>query len=348
MKRTILIVTAALTVLLSTQVFANSAPVVSNVSAYQRDDGSGVLDISFKLTDADNDRCSISVVASNDGGSTWTITPSSSALSGALTNVYPGNRSIAWNSKVDLPGVFGPNYRVKVTADDGQGPSGMVWVQINDPGVSGHEGFNGEMSKYETTNAQYCHFLNEALASGDIVISGGDVYGSGAPYDGQIYYDLDSSIAQISYNGSSFYVKTRDGYSMANHPVLEVSWYGSMAFASFYGWRLPTEWEWQAVADYNGTFTYGCGTTINTSIANYRYSTHPHGTTAVGAFGTYGYGMCDMAGNVWEWTNSIYSGSYRLIRGGCWSGPDHYCSVSRRSPTSPYHSSYGLGFRVCR
>ncbi|NLA40696.1 MAG: hypothetical protein GX874_04700 [Smithella sp.] len=31
----------------------------------------------------------------------------------------------------------------------------ITWVSINDPGFSGHEGFNGEMSKYETTNAQY-------------------------------------------------------------------------------------------------------------------------------------------------------------------------------------------------
>ena len=36
------------------------------------------------------------------------------------------------------------------------GPDGMVWVDINDPGVSGHEGFNGQMSKYETTNAKFC------------------------------------------------------------------------------------------------------------------------------------------------------------------------------------------------
>mgnify|MGYP000897189352 FL=1 len=34
-------------------------------------------------------------------------------------------------------------------------PDKMVWVSINDPGLPSHEGFNGEMSKYETTNAQY-------------------------------------------------------------------------------------------------------------------------------------------------------------------------------------------------
>jgi len=45
---------------------------------------------------------------------------------------------------------------------------GMTWVSINDPGVSGHEKFDGQMSKYETTNAQYCQFLNVAKASNQI------------------------------------------------------------------------------------------------------------------------------------------------------------------------------------
>jgi len=146
-------------------VWANSAPTVSNVYVPQPD-GSGVVNIYYTLSDADNDRCTISVAVSNDGGSSWTITPS--ALSGDLTNVSPGSRHIIWNSKTDLPGAFGTNYRVKVTADD----VGIMWVSINDPGVSGHEPFNGEMSKYETTNAQYCQFLNAAKATGDIIVGG--------------------------------------------------------------------------------------------------------------------------------------------------------------------------------
>ena len=236
----------------------------------------------------------------------------------------------------------------------------MVWVYINDPGVSGHEGFTGYMSKYETTNAQYCQFLNAALASGDITVDGNDVIGasgsnSGEDFVSQLYYDGDGpgwnpngGAARINYSGGVFSVD--NGFE--NHPVSYVSWYGATAFCNYYGYRLPTEWEWQAVADYDGSFTYGCGTSINNSIANYAGSTHPYDDTAVvGSFGTYGYGVCDLAGNVWEWTSSCYysdcSYGYRVLRGGCFDLNENYSAVQYRHwPTPPDHANYTIGFRV--
>ena len=355
MKNTLWII---LTLLVGSVCFANSAPVVSNVSVSQRTDGSGIVDISYTLSDADNNRCTVSVVVSNNGGNTWNITPSPSALSGDLTNVSPGSRHITWNSKLDLPGVFGSNYRIKVIADDGviDGSTGMVWISINEPGIGGgHEGFVGQMSKYETTNVQYCQFLNAAKGSGDITVSGSYVVGTSGPYSGQNYYNLagagdtydgatNGGAARINWTGSFFTVDS----GFENHPVTYVSWYGTTAFASYYGWRLPTAGEWQAVADYDGSFTYGCGTTITNSMANYHGSAHPNGTTAVGAFGTYGYGMCDMAGNVWELTSTPYS-TFRIVRGGSWY--NYYfnsCSVSDWSYNYLYSMDEGVGFRVCR
>lgn len=240
--------------------------------------------------------------------------------------------------------------------------SGMTWVSINDPGVSGYEGFIGEMSKYETTNSQFAQYLNAAIASGDITVSGNFVKGangsnSGQDFVGQNYYDLAGSgwtwneannggAARIHWTGSAFTVDS----GFENHPVTYVSWYGAMAFASYYGWRLPTEWEWQAVADYDGTYTYGYGTTINNSIANYYNSTHPHGSTPVGQFGTYGYGMCDMGGNIWEWTSSLWDPAYtfRVLRGGGWDSDYYFCTVSFRGNGYPYGTNVSIGFRVCR
>ncbi|MEE8308207.1 MAG: formylglycine-generating enzyme family protein, partial [Gammaproteobacteria bacterium] len=233
----------------------------------------------------------------------------------------------------------------------------ITWVYVIDPGVPGHEGFTGYMSKYETTNAQYCEYLNATLASGDIVIQNGKVYGNSGPYKFWIYYGMDDSGAQISYSGAGFYVESRDGYSMADHPVTMVSWYGATAFCSYYGFRLPTRWEWRAVADYDGSYTYGCGTTIDHSKANYSYlngvsnplglSSYPY-TTPVYYYPSYGYGMNDMSGNVWEWTSSVHSPFQRVYCGGSFLTPDWYCYATSNWYTNESGTGGEHGFRVCR
>ncbi len=238
----------------------------------------------------------------------------------------------------------------------------IVWVAINnDPGVSGHEGFNGYMSKYETTNAQYCQYLNAAMADGQIIIYNDDVHAASDTSHSQIYLELypgSSPYSQITFNGTTFSVRTRKDTSnndidMSNHPVVMVSWYGATAFCNYYGYRLPTEWEWQAVADYDGSYTYGCGTTIDHSKANYDYanplnlSSQPY-TSPVDYFDSYGYGMNDMAGNSWEWTSSIFSSSYRVLRGGGWYSYDHNCTVSYWNNNLPNVTTNYIGFRVCR
>ena len=242
-------------------------------------------------------------------------------------------------------------------------PCNLVWVYIDDPGVPGHEGFTGYMSKYETTNAQYCEFLNAAKSDGMIRVYYSSVYAVSDTSHSQIYCKLcrrSSSSSQITYSGGVFSVRSRDGYDMAHHPVVAVGWYGATAFCNYYGYRLPTEWEWQAVADYDGSYTYGCGTIINQSNANYydsghcnplNLSSYPY-TSPVDYYSSYGYGMNDMAGNVWELTSSCYYAgcdySYRVLRGGGWTGSDSNCTVSDRSHYYPTYTSGPYGFRVCR
>ncbi len=235
----------------------------------------------------------------------------------------------------------------------------IEFVSINDPG------FTGYMSKYETTNDDYAQFLTAALASGDITMSGNDAVGasgsnSGADHVGLKYYDGDGlgltsygatngGGSRINYNAGVFSVDSGFG----NHPATFVSWYGATAFSNYYGYYLPTEDQWQAVADYNGTFNYGCGLTIDTDIANYRYSLHPDGTTPVGSFDEYGYDMFDMAGNVSEWTSSVfstenpaYSGIYNVVRGGSWRTSSNDCAVSDIDVRRPGRVINSIGFRV--
>lgn len=235
-----------------------------------------------------------------------------------------------------------------------EGTYDITWVSVFEAG------FTGDMSKYEITNAQFAYYLNAALASDDIIVSGDYVVGangsnSGTDFLDQNYYLLtgpgytddgitNGGAGRINWTGSTFTVDA----GFEDHPVTYVSWYGATAFAGYYGWRLPTELEWQAVADYDGTYSYGCGTEATHSMANYRGSTHPYGTTAVGTYGPFGYGMCDMAGNVWEWTNSTYGRVYFVIRGGAWGSTLNYCNVLYQDYDDPYGVSHGYGFRVCR
>jgi formylglycine-generating enzyme required for sulfatase activity len=229
----------------------------------------------------------------------------------------------------------------------------MTWTSIND------YAFAGQISKYETTNAQYCQFLNDALASGDITVGGGTVYGAsgsngGIDFVGSVYYDLEGTggnadsivnggAARIHYSG----VFTVDS-GFENHPVSYVSRPGAAAFCGYYGWRLPTRLEWQAVADYTGSYTYGCGRNIYNSIANYLGSSHPFGTTAVGTFGIYGYGVCDMAGNVNEWTSTASDADNYSYQGGGWDATASSCLVLTFPLINQYTMTHNLGFRACR
>lgn len=398
--------------------FANTAPTVSSVTASQRTDGSGVVDISYTLTDADNDKCTVSVVVSEDGGNSWTITPSSSALSGDRTNVSPGRRKISWASKVDLPGVFGSNYRVKVTVDDGKTPDGMVYIPGGtfQMGDSFSEGNSNErpvhsvtlnsfyMGKYEITNGQYCNFLNSALSQGLISVSSNIVYkaGSGTSY---LYCDTyqSSTNSQINWNGSTFTVRTKSGRSMANDPMVRVSWYGAVAYCNWRsqqegkqacynlttwerdtskkGYHLPTEaqWEYAARGGLSGK-RFPWGDTITHNQANYSSSSsysydisstrgyHPTWndgvtpyTSPVGSFAANGFGLHDMAGNVWEWCNDWYgsyssgsqtnptgstTGTYRVLRGGSWLNIAGGCRVATRGGNDPLIRFNHDGFRL--
>ena len=73
MKSTILVIAGILTIVFTPLVFANTAPSVSNITVSQRTDGSGIVDIYYTLSDADNDRCTISVLVSSNGGNTGLV-----------------------------------------------------------------------------------------------------------------------------------------------------------------------------------------------------------------------------------------------------------------------------------
>ncbi len=96
----------------------SSAPTVGGVTFAQRTDGSGLVDIAYDLADADSPTVTVTLEASSDGGSTWTLS-TASATGDVGADVVPGNgKSIVWDFAADNPGLFLPDCVVRVTAED--------------------------------------------------------------------------------------------------------------------------------------------------------------------------------------------------------------------------------------
>jgi formylglycine-generating enzyme required for sulfatase activity len=205
------------------------------------------------------------------------------------------------------------------------------------------------MDKYEVTNGEYKK-----------CVDGGSCR---APSDSKSY-------TRSSYYGDSQY---------ENYPVNNVSWDDARNYCSWKGKRLPTEaeWEYAARGGLRGA-RYPNGDNINCSDANFaRWSGagdnsickdsggKDNDTHTVGSHVANGYGLYDMAGNVWEWVSDWYNanyyknnpsrdpqgpsnGEYRVVRGGSWASDSLIFRVSYRNRNTATFWDYGYGFRCAR
>lgn len=164
-----------------------------------------------------------------------------------------------------------------------------------------------------------------------------------------------------------------------DHPVVCVSWQDATAYITWLvsatgqpGWQLPTEAEWEKAARWdlqsNSSRINPWGDTFDQNRCN--TSESGIGTTSpVGSYpandarrsGASPYGVEEMTGNVWEWTDSLYkdypyiqndgredqqSAENRALRGGSWRVSARSARVAYRSVSAPDDLNGGTGFRL--
>ena len=260
------------------------------------------------------------------------------------------------------------------TVEPPPAPEGMVLIPAGEFLMGSNDGRSNEqpvhtvhvdafyMDKYEVTNLDYKRFVlaNPQWQKGRI--------------PGSLH------------NGNYLKHWTGNNYpaGKANHPVTFVSWYAAVAYSKWVGKRLPTEAEWEKAARGGlSGMKYPWGNTISSVRAN--YGSHVGDTTVVGAYPANGYGLHDMAGNVWEWCLDAYNADFyfsspganplsdvntlsnvnlilddytnvkssRVLRGGTWYYHAMYvrcASRFSRTPTNSREFKVGghLGFRCAR
>jgi len=138
-------------------------------------------------------------------------------------------------------------------------------------------------------------------------------------------------------------------------PVETVSWDDAQTFIQKLNtlsgkklYRLPTETEWEYACRAGSKLAYYYGDD-ESQLGEYAWydrnsgqTTHPVGQKKPNEWGLY-----DMAGNVWEWMDSNWSGSSdRAVRGGGWSADYWYCRSAQSAGASPEHLGSSNGFRL--
>ncbi len=138
--------------------------------------------------------------------------------------------------------------------------------------------------------------------------------------------------------------------SLAKHPVVNVSYEDAVAYARWKGKRLPAEVEWEKAARGTDGRLYPWGNRFDKNNCRSGES-EKKGTSPVGNYllGASPYGCFDLAGNVWEWSSTLYDNKHKwhLACGGSWKdGKEKVNVVARSNPINTANPV--VGFRCVK
>lgn len=375
------------------------APTVSAVTASQQA-GTKLVNISYDLADPDSSLLSIYVQVSADAGATWNV-PVNSLGGAAGGDVTPGtSKSIVWDAGADWDGQYTTQCRVRVLANDAN-PEGFRLISAGsfNMGDSIGEGQSHELPVHTVTVSAF--FMEKSLVTGhrwNAVYNWALTHAYGFDNAGSSLTSThpisDHPVGNVTWFDAVKWCNARsqlEGRTPCYYTdALLVNVYRSGQVAPHVNWnangyRLPTEAEWEKAA--RGGLSgkrFPWGDTITTNQANYQGSTNaynlsgdfgyhpaatlPSYTTPVALFGTNGFGLYDMAGNVWElcWDwyasdayNPLVMGnvdprgpagplSERVIRGGAGYSKTVAARCAHRAWSIPDDPRAYIGFRCVR
>jgi len=251
------------------------------------------------------------------------------------------------------------------------------------------------MARYPVTNAQFACFVNEDGYKEERYWNSSQAsldWWKGEPGDLSLFDNhpewmkgFGVFLAKEKTRSEPWFWHER-ACNLANHPVVGVSWYEALAYCNWLNEqyaaqglrgrvRLPNEAEWEYAARGFQGLVYAWGETSDPDLGNC-FETQLKGTSAVGLFPKdQAFGLCDLSGNVWEWTSSQWGTRYgqpeftytawveqegellsgerdylgdhtlRVIRGGSWLNFSHQARCAGRHRYPPSFRSNDLGFR---